>query len=159
MREAGSDCRSPCSVQSPGAAPAVVMSLLLPEYEAQLLAEMDEEGEDIPAEEMTPDVRRFYDQLFQASRKTPSKRLALPRPTDVPPGPLRVAVYRQRFQRKQVLFHSEDFKGVLDEARVVRKVTKRNPKNGNPLGNELMEERDVLNEMRADEAARKARRS
>lgn len=134
------------------------MSLLLAEYEAQLLAGLDEEGEDIPAEEMTPAVRKFCDRLFTQALKSDVK-LKTPKPTDILPGPLRVAVYRQRFRNRQYLFHSEDIREDQVKARGGRKVTKRNPKNGNPLGNELMEERDVLNEMRADEAARKARRS
>jgi hypothetical protein len=156
MRGVGSDCRSPLPVQSPGAALAAFMSLLLPEYEAQLLAEMDKEGEDISAEEMTPEVRKFCDRLFMQALKS-NLNLKTPKPTDIPPGPFRVAVYRQRFRMKQALFHPKDLRWDQVKARGGRKVTKRNPKNGNELEAEILDERDVLAELRADEAARKAR--
>lgn len=134
------------------------MSLLLPEYLVHLQNEMDEDDDDIPAEEMTPEVRRFCDRMFVASLKS-KKTPAVPDPTDVPPGPLKVAVMRKRFAAGQMLFHPAlDFRWDQVKARIGCAVTVRATDNDRPLEDDIVEEREIQDELRADEAAHKARR-
>ena len=136
------------------------MSLLSAEYLDHLRAQADQDDADIPAEDMTPEVLEFYDRLFDAAFDTPATKIKPVRKgTDVPPGPLRVAVYRQRFKQGRAIFCKDDLKWREIKARMIRKATKRHPQNGNPLADTLMTEKEVLDELRAHEAARKARRA
>lgn len=130
------------------------MSLLLPEYLDHLRAELDEE-DDIPAEEMTADLRRFFNKLFSAALKS-NRELPLPPPTKVPPGPNKVVVLRERYERGEQLFNAEDLR--WEHLKVRRKVTRRSRDNGNPLAEKLILDREAASEWRADQAARRAAR-
>ena len=132
------------------------MSLLLPQYEAHLLSEIEEE--DLSPEELSPATLCYFDRLFKqacASEATPPFATD---PTDVPPGPLRVTIYRERFSRGEAVFRPGDLKLTDLKKPVVRRVTARNPLNGNPLSSELAEEEDAIETVRDEEASRKQRR-
>jgi hypothetical protein len=136
------------------------VSLLRRDYLNHLREQMDEEGDDIPAEAMTPEVRDFFDRLFLEALDTPAAKIRPVRKgCDEPPGPLRVLVYMERFRKGQAIFSDLDLKWEQIKAKGGKKCTSRHPLNGNALEHAWVSEREVLEELRADEAARKARRS
>lgn len=135
------------------------MSLLLPGYIDYLRQQLDDEGADIPAEEMTDDVRAFFDRMFDEALES-EEEPETPEPTDVPPGPLKVAVMRGRYERGEMIFHpTSDFRWEHVKAEIGRAVTLRATDNDRPLEDALLAERAVQDDIRAAEAVRKARRN
>ena len=124
------------------------MSLFLPEYLDHLRDELDEDGDDVPA-----DCDDIFLREVESNKRPKTPRKAL----DIPPGPLRIVAYSERFFRGEAIFlKGRDFSWDKLKVRGGRKVTRRHPKNGNPLEAALMTEAEVLAEQRAREAARKA---
>lgn len=133
------------------------MSLLRADYLDHLREQMDEDEDDIPAEEMTLEVQAFCDRAFDAALATPAKKIKPVRKgTGILPGPLRVAVYLERFAKGQALFSDLDIKPKQVKAKGGKVCTKRHPKNGNALEHDWKTEKEILDGLRTGEAERKA---
>ena len=72
------------------------------------------------------------------------------------PGPLKVAVFRARYERGEALFAPDDVR--WEDVQVRRKVTKRSEKKGNPLEAQLIAEKEAVAAWRADMATRRKNR-
>lgn len=107
------------------------MSAFLPEYLNHLRERLDETDDDIPAEQMTEEVRQFFDRLFLEALAVPATKIKTPKPTKVLPSPEKVIVFYQRFWHGQSMFHKKDRRWEDEPAR--RKVTERAANNGNAL--------------------------